>query len=83
MKNEKINSYIAKCVKCGTKTVLMLKRVNKTATSYKPCPDCSRKGETHDIHNTLVKSGAIIKTIHKIVGKVKRTTKRSLKIQWF
>jgi len=77
------NPYIARCQKCGSKTVLNLRRVNKTATSFKPCNECSRKGETHDIHNTLTKSGKEKKTIHRIIGKVTRIKKNSLKIQWF
>jgi hypothetical protein len=78
-----IRPYIARCTKCGLKSVLMLKKVNKTATSYKPCKNCSRKDEKHDIRGTLVKRGTQIKAIHRIIGKVTRKGKKALKIKWF
>ena len=77
------NPYIARCQKCGSKTVLNLKRVNKTATSFKPCKICTQNGNTYDIHDTIKEKGKEKKTIHRIIGKVTRTTKNSLKIQWF
>lgn len=83
MSKKELTPHIAKCTKCGTKSVLNLKKLNKTATSYKPCPKCSQKGEKHDIHNTLIKSGTKTKTIHRIIGKIVRIRKNSLKIHWF
>jgi hypothetical protein len=80
---KEVKPHVLCCSKCGSKTVANLKRVNKTATSFRPCKKCSQKGNTYDIHDTIKEKGKEKKTIHRVVGKITRIGKNSVKIHWF
>jgi len=76
--------YILQCVKCKSKTIKDISKIGKTKTKFCFCQTCtnSNNHKNRDVHNTLKVKPPEKRTVQKIVGRVKRITKKSVKIQW-